>query len=259
MSARSLVISLTKDIKRFIWINTILLSFVISAFLVSFDHSLFYNVVAIPLFGVLLGVGNHLFINSYFMRKAESEIMMSFEKLQESILFDDLTEIYNRRSGMIRLREEFARSKRNPTKLSIAMVDIDNFKKINDSYGHQAGDFILKHVASSIKIWLREQDVVFRYGGEEFLIILPDTDDNQTFFPLDRLRQRISNEIITYGDSAIRTSISIGVATTSGGEESEAELIYRADQALYVAKRSGRNRVSFHKEEDTVLDLVARH
>jgi len=245
ISSRSLISIFTRDLKCIIWVNTIIFSMIISIFLLGFEGSVLITVLSVIIFGVIVGTVNHIFINSYYTRKTKSKLVHSYEKLQESLLFDDLTGTYNRRTGMIRLHEEFARCKRIGSKLSVAMVDVDAFKKINDTYGHQSGDYVLKHIASDIKSWLREPDVVFRYGGEEFLIILPDTNKEQAFFPLDRLRQNISNQTIDCGSSLIKTSISIGVAATSGIEADESEIIRYADQALYNAKRSGRNKVLY--------------
>ncbi|MFQ5480862.1 MAG: GGDEF domain-containing protein [Thermodesulfobacteriota bacterium] len=192
---------------------------------------------------ILFFGANYFFVFTYFREKAERRLDSSYDELRRSMSFDELTGVYNRRAGMARLKEEYARVGRTERKLTLAMVDVDNFKFINDSCGHQTGDQILRHIAGIIKHWLRENDVVFRYGGDEFLLILPETDEKQAMNPLNRLRKRLADQVIIGGFN-VRPSVSIGVATLLDGDEGTDNMIDRADRALYAAKKRGRNRVT---------------
>ncbi|HHL39663.1 MAG TPA: GGDEF domain-containing protein [Deltaproteobacteria bacterium] len=257
MTTQAIAHSLIRDVKRLVWMNIIFLAG-ISAVLLHFEGERSTSAATFLLTGLLFGAWNHVYINNYYRRKAESELDTSYMKLQEALSFDELTGVYNRRVGMQRLKEEFSRAHRNNLKLTLAMVDIDNFKFVNDNYGHQAGDVVLKTIAGNIKTWLREQDVIFRYGGEEFLIILPETDAARAAHPLERLRERLSSVTVRHDGHEIRTSVSIGVATVLDKERHETETIKRADSALYRAKRSGRNRIAYCDERQPALQVVTR-
>jgi diguanylate cyclase (GGDEF)-like protein len=138
------------------------------------------------------------------------------------------------------------------------MVDADHFKNINDTYGHIVGDNVLTHIASTLKSGLRECDVVIRYGGEEFLILLPDTTARQASLPLNRLRQRLAESAFLHNASKIKISISIGIATISPNDADSMDTVLRADNALYLAKRSGRNKVVYDRPQ-TGLHPVMSH
>lgn len=158
-------------------------------------------------------------------------------------LTDGLTGLYNRRYLMENIEREFARAQRYQKELSIAMIDIDFFKKINDKFGHQAGDFILKEITDIIKQNLRKSDLIFRYGGEEVLAIMPETDKAKALVPLEKIRKQIENKEFVFNDTHIKTSISIGITDTSQDIASIAMFINQADKAMYQAKNNGRNRV----------------
>lgn len=168
--------------------------------------------------------------------------------LESENITDPLTKIYNRRYMDRRLAEEVARSTRYALDLSVLMLDIDHFKQINDSYGHQTGDIALRSLGSLVKCALRDLDVVARYGGEEFLVICTNTTIDGAALVAERLRQLVeSHPIETADDSGasqtIHISISIGAAGLSGSINSKEKLIQAADRALYRAKEQGRNRV----------------
>lgn len=168
--------------------------------------------------------------------------------LESENITDPLTKVYNRRYLDRRLAEEVARSKRYALDLSVLMLDIDHFKRVNDTYGHQAGDVTLSTLGSLVKAALRDLDVVARYGGEEFLVICTNTAIDGAALVAERLRQLVeSNRVeITDGSGASQTiqiSISIGAAGLSASVDSAEKLIRAADQALYRAKEEGRNRV----------------
>ena len=163
-------------------------------------------------------------------------------------LTDSLTGLFNRRYLMEMLEREYSRSKRYKTDLGLALIDIDFFKKINDTYGHQAGDFMLKEITSIIKKMLRKSDIIFRYGGEEVLIILPETNKEKSFVPLERIRKLIEKTDFKYKDTIIKTSVSIGITDTKQETLTLEMLIEQADKAMYHAKQTGRNKVIIYDE-----------
>jgi diguanylate cyclase (GGDEF)-like protein len=166
-----------------------------------------------------------------------------YKKMQQLSIYDSLTGIYTRRYFMMRYLEEFKRAKKFNLNLSFLMVDIDHFKKINDTYGHLVGDIVLKEVARVIKESIREIDFVARFGGEEFSIILPETDKAGAIMVGERICSRISTEKIRAFDEILNATISVGVASYPQNTLHSDVLIEVADRALYKAKVSGRNRV----------------
>lgn len=158
-------------------------------------------------------------------------------------LTDSLTGLYNRRYLMENIEREFARSQRYKKELSIAMIDIDFFKKINDTFGHQAGDFVLREITRIIKQSLRKCDIIFRYGGEEILALLPETAKDKAFIPLERIRKQIETREFIFNGTPIKASISIGITDTAQNIDSIAMFVNQADKAMYQAKNNGRNRV----------------
>lgn len=169
---------------------------------------------------------------------------LTHDRLQKLAALDPLTGIYNRRFGMARLSEEFSRAVRATTPLGVMMFDIDHFKKVNDTYGHLAGDRVLMQVAKTAKAALREGDILMRYGGEEFLVILPGASKEDSRDVGERMRRMIEDTSVADGDQVIRVTISIGVTAYPELEVTgEQDLVKRADEALYKAKESGRNRV----------------
>ncbi|QCU89212.1 GGDEF domain-containing protein [Thiomicrorhabdus sediminis] len=165
-------------------------------------------------------------------------------KFQRLAAYDSLTNVYNRRFGMARLKEDFARSTREQSSLSVIMVDIDHFKNINDTYGHLVGDKAIVIIASILKNISRDGDVVVRYGGEEFLMILPGASSADAAKVAERIRHQVKDTIFKEDNQQIVMTISVGVCGYPEIQVTdEVELIDKADQALYHAKQSGRNRV----------------
>lgn len=156
---------------------------------------------------------------------------------------DALTGLINRREFDKRMSEEFSRAKRHKSPLSLALFDIDFFKKINDTYGHNAGDAILKELGGLIAENTRNCDIVARYGGEEFALILPETAQAEAFDLMDRLRQTVESGVYNKAQRPIKFTISIGVAQLDTADSSPTDFIERTDKALYKAKQGGRNRV----------------
>jgi diguanylate cyclase (GGDEF)-like protein len=158
---------------------------------------------------------------------------------------DALTGLYNRRYIMNELEKHYKIAKRNNRVFSLVVLDIDSFKQINDTHGHAAGDECLKNITSVINNSLREQDICGRLGGEEFLLVLPETDLNGASVLANRIRKRIEASSFTFKGLSIKTSISAGVCQFNTMEPpvSTDTLLQLADQALYQAKRAGKNRV----------------
>lgn len=164
--------------------------------------------------------------------------------LEKMAVTDDMTRLYNHRFFIKRLKEEFKRAERYGTPLSCTMIDIDNFKNINDTYGHQTGDIILQDVAKVIKKCVRETDVVARYGGEEFAVILPHTGGEDAFNLANRMRNAVKNFRSDILGADVSITVSIGVSTYPHPEvRSMDNLVSRADAGLYQAKGSGKDKV----------------
>lgn len=169
-----------------------------------------------------------------------------YELVQELAITDDITGVFVRRHFLERLAEEMERSKAFDTQLSFIMLDIDHFKRCNDKYGHLVGDVVLSETADIIKANLREIDLLGRYGGEEFSIILPKTSKQEAAVVGERLRKAVASATINAYDEKIKVSISAGIATFPDDTKEMNQLIDRADQMLYKAKESGRNRVEVY-------------
>ncbi|WP_166252224.1 GGDEF domain-containing protein [Marinobacter salicampi] len=176
------------------------------------------------------------------LRDRNRDLKAAMARIQELVNVDDLTGVYNRRRLFEVISEESSRYSRTPGSFSLCLLDIDHFKEVNDSYGHQAGDTILKTVAQCVANDLRAIDCFGRYGGEEFLIVLPQTPLNGASVKAERVRKAIEELRFPQITDALRISVSIGVAEYVCGENTD-ETLARADQALYRAKDSGRNQV----------------
>jgi diguanylate cyclase (GGDEF)-like protein len=177
------------------------------------------------------------------LRRRLLELSITSQHAREAALTDVLTGLYNRRHAMDRLAQEWAEADRGLRPLAVLMLDIDYFKVVNDSYGHDAGDSVLRRVADVLRAIARLSDVVCRYGGEEFLIIAPDTPLDGAFQLAERIRVGIERQSMPVGGQTIRLSMSLGVAVKDGRIGSHERLLKAADEALYRAKQKGRNRV----------------
>lgn len=166
-----------------------------------------------------------------------------YSKLQAMAITDGLTQVASRRFCLERLGEELERSKKFSYAFSVLMLDVDMFKGCNDTFGHLVGDAVLREVAKSIKENLRLIDLVGRYGGEEFLIILAETDKEGAKFAAERIRQAVESKKVHAYDEDLHVTVSIGVASFPADAGTPQALIEKSDAALYLAKQSGRNRV----------------
>ena len=164
------------------------------------------------------------------------------DRLRELATRDSLTDVYNRRHLEEIARKELARSERNGRPLTMAMLDVDHFKQINDTYGHQVGDEVLCEIARRFAKSIRASDILGRYGGEEFVVIFPETNLEEARVVSERLLTAVAGQPIAAGRGAISVTVSIGLTTFVSGQDME-RVIERADAALYVAKANGRNQV----------------
>ncbi|MFC2170590.1 diguanylate cyclase [Calditrichota bacterium] len=169
-------------------------------------------------------------------------------KLEKLAVTDQLTGLYNRRLIFEKLKEYIRLSKRLQQPLSCMLADIDHFKNVNDTYGHQAGDRVLKDVAGILLGSVRKTDILARYGGEEFIFLLPDTTEEDTFLLAEKLRRNVESNTTSYNKNLINVSISIGIAITDRTGYDEKNLVKETDKAMYEAKRLGRNRVCCSSE-----------
>ena len=176
--------------------------------------------------------------------KLKREIRAAQRKISEMATLDELTGLYNRRYFMEALERERARAERHGKALSLCMMDLDWFKRVNDKLGHTAGDLVLADMGRIIREWSRQTDLPCRYGGEEFAVILPETALEGAKVACERLRQMVGENQVQWRTGPIQITISIGVTQSRiGGKDSIRKLIDRADEALYRAKESGRNQV----------------
>ena len=188
----------------------------------------------VPFFvGLLFGVLLSALIKLYWV------LLEKEEKLERLSLTDDLTGLPNRRGVMSFLEFEISKSKRYGEPLSVALLDLDDFKTINDTYGHLVGDTVLREFAALMRSKLRASDIVGRWGGEEFLVIMPNTDLRTAVGVIERLRKEVSER---YFDPVGKLSVSAG-ETELREEDDIDSVIRRADENLYRAKREGKNRV----------------
>ncbi len=220
-SALSIKIDITKDLKQ---LN-------------------FTSITIIILLSAIIALALSLL---YFTYKAFSkDLILAEKKLKQMALFDHLTGIFNRGIGFSILEKEIKKSLRSKKPLHILMLDIDNFKSINDIYGHDVGDTAIKELTSTVTNALRNFDTVFRYGGEEFVVILSETDTDEALSIAERIREKIeNNHFLIRGktEQTISYTISIGCAKHKSCISADV-LISEADKALYRAKSNGRNRV----------------
>ncbi|MEW6532100.1 MAG: diguanylate cyclase [Thermodesulfobacteriota bacterium] len=183
--------------------------------------------------------------------RLQEDLMSALAASEYQATHDALTGLWNRRSIMRALETELARAEREDTEVGVIMADVDHFKRINDTFGHMAGDAVLVEVAARFTRNARPYDVIGRYGGEEFLIVCPGCDLDSCGRLAERLRQALSESPVTAQEASIDLTMSFGVSARPGGDTRNAELIIKeADQALYRAKELGRNRVEFWSDMD---------
>ncbi len=187
-------------------------------------------------------IGGNISALRHALATSRKELQVSLDTIKEMAIRDDLTGFFNRRHLMELLETENNRSIRSGSVFSLAMLDLDKFKNVNDSFGHQAGDNVLKTFSTVIRSVLRKTDICGRYGGEEFLVVLTQTDLNEAKIFAERIRSRVEESInLNFGQNT-KITVSVGLAEHRKNEDVE-KTIFRADEAMYKAKKNGRNRV----------------
>ncbi len=192
-------------------------------------------------------------VNSFgvdLMKAMSTHIAVAFENaaLYQIAITDELTGLFTKRHFRHTIEKKFDLFERYGEKLTLLMIDIDNFKRVNDTYGHPAGDIVLRDVAHAILVSTRDQDFDFRYGGEEFAVILPSTDAEAGMLVAERIREGMAGHAFTAGDKQIMITVSIGIASCPAHARTIRDLVIEADKALYQAKRFGKNRVVTSRE-----------
>lgn len=190
--------------------------------------------------GVLIKIGSCI----YKYLSASNVEAAYYEEIYRMAIFDGLTQIHNRRYFVEYTEREISRCLRHERHLSLILFDIDHFKKINDTFGHLSGDHVLRTLAARISKRMRKEELFARYAGDEFVIVLPESEVNEALKFAEMLCVIIQEESFYFDRQAILVSISLGVAGLSSEMKSPKQLLDAADKALYRAKESGRNRAS---------------
>jgi diguanylate cyclase (GGDEF)-like protein len=177
------------------------------------------------------------------LKQSETALRNALEEVQRLAITDSLTGLYSRRHLFELAGHEFQRARRYQLPLSVMMVDIDEFKRVNDTHGHAIGDQVLQGVAERCRKELREVDVIGRYGGDEFTALLPETGLSAACQVAERLRKNIAERTLDTKAGRITVTVSLGIAVLGDEHLTPESLLDRADQALYAAKQNGRNRV----------------
>ena len=184
-----------------------------------------------------------------FHRQIEAKTRL----LEELALTDDLTGLPNRRSVEAWAQREIAGAIRHGFPLCVAMADLDRFKRLNDSFGHEAGDTVLKKFAKILKNNCRSCDICGRFGGEEFVIVLTHADMKGATIAIEHIRERVSEKVFSFGGHDVIVTASFGIASLDSGSRSFSQLIARADGALYSAKQAGRNRIVLANSDQSAI------
>ncbi len=213
------------------------------------NHSLLYVYMTISTIVAFMIFGSWMDRGLWRIHRHIAALERSSEKLNELSMTDGLTGLYNHRYLQQRLEIEMQRSERYRIPLALLMIDIDDFKRLNDTYGHLFGDYALKHLSAILLQFTRKIDIVGRYGGEEFLLILPQTGEDMALRVAERIREGVaSTSIKPEAVQSIYLSITIGVACLPRPDiHSSADAIQAADNALYLGKRNGKNRVELSR------------
>jgi len=228
---------------RFIWLLAVCLigsaSFVITSALLGYA-ALDYIYTSLLYFLVVNGFGAYVYLQFYIMRRREYYALKELERYAE---IDGLTQVYNRRKVLELGDDEVGDANNSGQATSVIMIDVDNFKSVNDTYGHTVGDEILQEVARRCRYTLREIDIFGRFGGEEFVVFLPQTNINDAFIIGERLRSEIYDAHFKTTKRSLHITISLGVSALTKEKETPRKLLERADEALYSAKETGKNKI----------------
>ncbi|MGH1463392.1 MAG: diguanylate cyclase [Neptuniibacter sp.] len=213
---------------------------------------MYQNVTLIPLSSPT-GQIDHIGILIYDVTDnavGQQELEAANKQLQSLSRTDGLTGLYNRAYWQECLEKEFNRFERLQETCSVVMFDIDHFKKVNDTYGHQAGDIVIQTIAKTLQQHARKTDITGRYGGEEYGAILVGTSGEQAITFAERLRSAVEALVIPYGEHKLSVTISLGIAEVNLEQDGALDWLEQADQALYKSKNSGRNWVTLYDEDN---------
>jgi len=212
---------------------------IIGCISINSDQANMYNVPRLQFFSVF-----------GYQMAASLRHIQRFSTVKKEAIYDTLTNLFNRRHFEERLSAETQKAFESEGNLSMIMVDIDHFKKVNDTFGHDGGDKVLREIASLLKNSVRQHDTVARYGGEEFVLLLPGAPLDPTSVVAERIRRLVENTPFNMGQTQIRITISLGISNFPIHRmKSKEELVKMADLALYEAKKGGRNRVCIFRGE----------
>lgn len=228
--------------------------------LIGFSNALSVLRLPVPVF--LLMQMSPFVVTLFYYTQTTAGLMVNTQervgKLQNLAATDGLTGLINRRQFNHQLQGEVARARRNKKPLSLALFDIDDFKKINDHFGHPMGDRILRELGALVTQNVRESDIPARYGGEEFALVLPETRQIEAYEMMERLRKRVEGTVFCMPEHPMTITVSIGIAQLDPRESTVFELVELADQALYQAKRQGKNCVVYGAINVPKLDISSQ-
>jgi len=201
------------------------------------------NLLSLPFWGELLALLGPVILVAYITTMLSADIRFAVDKIKRVSDTDELTGLYNMRAFTMVLSRNFKQAMRYSHKLSIVMLDCDNLKQVNDTHGHESGNRLLQHVARTIRSELRGSDVLARYGGDEFIALLPETDAGGAREMGERIRRSIEMSRLDVHGTDVISTVSIGIASFPDDGGSLELIMEKADKAMYYAKERGRNRV----------------
>ena len=191
--------------------------------------------------------------NTLERARLRNDVKKAQAKMAEMSTVDELTKLHNRRYFIEALEGEFERASRYEIEMALIMVDLDHFKKINDTYGHPSGDMVLSEIGGILKKHVRRNDIACRYGGEEFAVILSNVSRENIYAAYDRFREMVSEHLFEYESNQFHITVSIGIAFSNNAESAN-DLLSQADQALYQAKDTGRNKTVTYMDKEEFAD-----
>ena len=191
--------------------------------------------------------------NTLERARLRNDVKKAQAKMAEMSTVDELTKLHNRRYFIEALEGEFERASRYEIEMALIMVDLDHFKKINDTYGHPSGDMVLSEIGRILKKHVRRNDIACRYGGEEFAVILSNVSRENIYAAYDRFREMVSEHLFEYESNQFHITVSIGIAFSNNAESAN-DLLSQADQALYQAKDTGRNKTVTYMDKEEFAD-----
>ncbi len=191
--------------------------------------------------------------NTLERARLRNDVKKAQAKMAEMSTVDELTKLHNRRYFIEALEGEFERASRYEIEMALIMVDLDHFKKINDTYGHPSGDMVLSEIGRILKKHVRRNDIACRYGGEEFAVILSNVSRENIYAAYDRFREMVSEHLFEYESNQFHITVSIGIAFSNNAESAN-DLLSEADQALYQAKDTGRNKTVTYMDKEEFAD-----